>query len=153
MDKHTEIKSQLNEVNKRKKTTDWLGAFLIVTLVVGAVWFFQQPTARADILGNRAPFSLGGGCCNTGQQSQNRNTTTCGQGTSGCGINASSAVTADQEVIKKEAVKYYVQNYGGDNIEVVVTDYGCHIQADIYQDGILVKSLGYSGSGQFYSIE
>ncbi|KJS82932.1 MAG: hypothetical protein JM58_13715 [Peptococcaceae bacterium BICA1-8] len=153
MDKNTEIQSQLNEVSKRKKKTDWLGAFLIVSLVVGAVWFFQQPTARADILGNRAPFSLGGGCCNTGQQSQNRNiAATCGQGTSGCGLNTSSAVTADQAVIEKEAVEYYVQNYGGNNVEAVVTDYGCHIQADIYQDGKLLESLGYSGEGQFYSI-
>jgi len=153
MDKNTEIKSQLNKVSKRKKTTDWLGAFLIVALVISAVWFFQQPTAMADILGNRAPFSLGGGCCSTGQQSQNSNvSTTCGRGLSGCGINTSSAVTADQEVIEKEAVEYYVQNYGGDNIEAVVTDYGCHIQADIYQDGILLESFGYSGPGQFYSI-
>ncbi|MFZ5946259.1 MAG: hypothetical protein ACOYVD_19385 [Bacillota bacterium] len=164
MDNFKEINDRLEEVNKKRKIYDWIGASLIVAFVFWGLWFFQQPAARAytDILSNKVnnqslqkiSFLGQGGCCNQGN-SGSTPIQSCGQGSGTCGMNGASVVKPDLTNVQEEAKTYYAANFNnGDEgfIEVVATDYGCHIQADIYKNGQLIKSLGYGGPGQFYEI-
>lgn len=69
----------------------------------------------------------------------------CGSGGSGGG--ASAALSTEE--LKQAGLAYYAQNYGDDQVEAVVQDFGCHQEIHIYKEGQLVKRLGYAG-GQIY---
>lgn len=66
----------------------------------------------------------------------------------GCGNSVSGEVTETDklESVKGIASNYYRDTYGDDDFRVEVTDYGCHMQADIIKDGVIVKSLSIYGT-------
>ncbi|MEW6329230.1 MAG: hypothetical protein AB1468_03880 [Candidatus Micrarchaeota archaeon] len=47
------------------------------------------------------------------------------------------------------ALAYYAQKYGDGDVTAKATDYGCHVQVDIYKNGQVIKTLGYSGGSVF----
>ncbi len=130
---------------------------LVVTLFIAGPWLVSQRAAYAEgdfgdlsfgkLLSNTPSF--GGGCCGG---SNNSSQTSCGINPGGgCGSGA-SIEQIDLAVIEAEAETYYKDKYGDTEFEVKVTDYGCHIQADIFKEGQLAKSYGYAGNGEFYEI-
>ncbi|MFZ7103950.1 MAG: hypothetical protein ACOWWO_15030 [Peptococcaceae bacterium] len=155
-----EIKEKLQAVDKRRKIFDWIGAGLIVAFVFWGVWFFQQPAARANVSllqeslsrrpGNEPFLREAGDCCALAGNPDSAQL--CGPGTGNCGLQGERAVTAQAADPATEAAEYYTAQSGAADVQAVITDYGCHLQADIYQDGQLVKSLGYRGPGSFYEI-
>ncbi|WP_028308479.1 hypothetical protein [Desulfitibacter alkalitolerans] len=143
----------LNEKRLRK-----LGIVaLVFTLFIAGAWLVNQRAAYAEgdfrdlsfgKLLNNTP-SFGGGCCSGTDNSRQRS---CGMNPGGgCGSGTSFA-QKDLTAIEAEAETYYKDRYGDTEIEVKVTDYGCHIQADIFKEGQLVISYGYAGNGEFYEI-
>ncbi len=72
-----------------------------------------------------------------------------GTGTTATGITLTGNVVKDAEAA---GLAYYKQKYGDDKVTVKATDYGCHVQADVYKDGKVVKSLGYDRAGGVYEL-
>ncbi|MBS3968550.1 MAG: hypothetical protein KGZ94_00405 [Clostridia bacterium] len=129
---------------------------LVFTLFIAGAWLVNQKAYAEGDLGDLSfgklitnTPSLGGGCCGGTDNVRQRS---CGMNPGrGCGSGASLAQT-NLAAIEAEAETYYKDKYGDTEFEVKVTDYGCHIQADIFKEGQLVKSYGYAGNGEFYEI-
>ena len=70
-----------------------------------------------------------------------------GEGGTVTGTQSAGNVLKDAEAA---GLAFYKLKYGDDQVNVKATDYGCHVQADVYKDGKLVKSLGYDRAGGIY---
>jgi hypothetical protein len=117
-----------------------------LSLMAGLPWV---PTALAQGLG-----AVGQGGCLRGGQSLSQipclTRAAAGRTVSGAtatGIPLSGNVVKDAEAA---GLAYYRQRYGNEQVTVKATDYGCHIQVDVFKDGKVVKSLGYDGAGGIY---
>ena len=83
----------------------------------------------------------------------------CGAGGGcGCGCGGSTKPRAQANTqptgnkitdAQNAALAYYAQKYGNSGVTAKATDYGCHVQVDIYENGQVIKTLGYSGGSVF----
>ncbi|MDP3046036.1 MAG: hypothetical protein Q8O07_00975 [Chloroflexota bacterium] len=64
-------------------------------------------------------------------------------------VTLSGNVTRDAESV---GLAYYQQKYGPGPFTAKATDYGCHVQVNIFKDGKVVKSLGYDRAGGVYEL-
>lgn len=69
-------------------------------------------------------------------------------GGSCCG-SGGGAVT--REELTRAGLEYYRANFGEDDVEAVVEDYGCHQEIVIYRDGETVRRLTFA-NGKIYDI-
>ena len=106
-----------------------------------SVWLVQA-RKNANITVNktagpaRAAFRGTGSGCGSG-----------GGGCGGCGGSRTSAGAVDPELQSKASAAaldaYHNANPAGKGVRAQVSDYGCHVQVDIEQDGKVVKSYVY----------
>ncbi|HLA27367.1 MAG TPA: SurA N-terminal domain-containing protein [Syntrophales bacterium] len=113
-----------------------------------AAWLAQlKKTAKVVVYNSSIPVagtSSGSlGCCGSGGSSSG-----CGGkgGSGGCGSQGSAGpVDAKTEQKAKETALAAYKEIDGDTerLKIRVSDYGCHIQVDVYKDGKTVKSYSY----------
>jgi len=102
-----------------------------------------EVTVSTSLLSDAAPPSRGGGCCGSGGSSSG-----CGgKGSAGgCGSKGSGGpIDAQTERRAKEAALAAYKKIDGntEQLKITVSDYGCHIQVDIDENGKTVKSYSY----------
>ncbi len=91
------------------------------------------------------------------QQPQPSAAGSCGSGGGcGCGGGGKPRTTVNTQPTgnkitdaQNAALAYYAQKYGDSDVTAKATDYGCHVQVDIYKNGKIIKTLGYSGGSVF----
>ncbi len=104
---------------------------LIILILIGAVIFLGVQNYRMANAASGSAFSQGGSCC----------------GTDGGAAGGGPSIAELEELGKR----YYASNYGDGEVDVVIEDFGCHIEIYIYEDDELVLSLSYAG-GSIYEI-
>ncbi len=89
----------------------------------------RRPSLASGLL---AGLASSGSCCGGGQ---------AGTAATSGATAAGSVVTAGSSALERAAVDTYRASTGDQSVvEAKVTDYGCHVQADIYRDGRRVRS-------------
>lgn len=162
-----DIEAELRGFRKHNKYYTWGITGLILAILLTGGWMFKQSRVRAiselpgatygqyvsNVVNNKPGFT--GGCCGGGfnDTSLTAGSGGCGLATGGgCGTGAALG-TVDTDAIADEAIIFYAKEFNDNSeVQVVVTDFGCHIQADIFKGDQLIKSLGYAGNGDFYEI-
>lgn len=66
----------------------------------------------------------------------------------GCGGPDPNSVEARQraESVRSFIYSYYAKKFNDPNLVVQINDYGCHMEADVLQNGKIVKRLSISGN-------
>ena len=134
-----------------EKQYNWLTIVLVIGIVLGSGMWIMKNSA---LFANNRLLPIGGCCGNNSSSVQPANSNTRGCGINpggGCG-NGGRGAAVNLQRVQVEALAFYRANYSENQVTVKVTDFGCHIQADIFEDDQLVKSLGYNGPGEFYEI-
>lgn len=72
-----------------------------------------------------------------------------GSGSGGPQGNQTAPQLSKTDVAIKAAIAYYQQKYGDSSVSATATDYGCHVEVTILNDGQPVKTLTYL-NGQIY---
>jgi len=76
--------------------------------------------------------------------SQTAGSSCCAPGGS-CGAGKGQGPKIDvQKDAREKGLEYYIKKTGKDGAEARVTDFGCHMQVDIVEEGKVVMSLSYS---------
>lgn len=60
-----------------------------------------------------------------------------------------SGILDHQEQMRRAGLDYYRENYGPEDVEAVVEDFGCHREIHVYRNGELVRRLHYR-NGEVY---
>lgn len=102
-------------------------------------------TALAQGLGG----GFGGGCARAGLNLSSMPCVTGLSGASGSAFTRTGIQVTGDTLKDAEAAgrAYYAQEYGGSDVTVKATDYGCRVQVDVTQGGSIVKSLAYDRAG------
>lgn len=79
----------------------------------------------------------GGSCCGGSGAATSANAGVSAQGSTG-----------DFKQVEKDAINWYVSQYGDAEVTAEVQDFGCHQEINIVKDGKVVKELRYQ-NGQF----
>ncbi len=87
-------------------------------------------------------------CSNTGEASSTGGCGAVAGVSGGCGGPDPNSVEARQraESIRDFIYGYYAKKFNDPNLVVQINDYGCHMEADVLQDGKIVKRLSISGN-------
>lgn len=100
----------------------------------------SQPGQYRGLCGARASSASNSGCCGLKNQDARKSLS---QG--------SRDVLKDAE---KAGLAYYAERYEDSSVSARATDFGCHVQVDIYKGEKVVKALGYDReSGEIYEID
>lgn len=88
--------------------------------------------AKIEKYERTGPFQKAGSSC-------------CAPGGS-CGAGKGQGAEIDvQKDAREKGLEYYVRKTGKNGAEARVTDFGCHMQVDIVEEGKVVMSLSYNG--------
>ncbi len=87
-------------------------------------------------------------CSNTGEVAGTGGCGSVAGGSGGCGGPAPDSVEARQraERMRDFIYGYYAKKFNDPNLVVQVSDYGCHMEANVLQGGKVVKRLSISGN-------
>ena len=93
-----------------------------ISSVMGSVYASGEYSVNNDVI-EQPQASSGGGC-----------------GSGGSGGDCCGAPQADEDV-EALASAYYIEETGDTDFEVVVEDLGCHSEAQIVKDGIVIMEI------------
>ena len=117
------------------KSLLFLGLAVILILVLVNNQFTVCSSASAGRL--LAP----GSCCGGGARERTLASSCCGGG----------GGTVTQEQAARAGLDYYRANFGDEDVETVVEDFGCHQEIVIYRDKEMVKRFSFS-NGTIYEL-
>lgn len=129
------------KVDRMKKTFLFLGVLVLAVVAASTFPLFsnsaEEKAVTAAEMEALAPITEVPPVAKTARQG--------GCGGSCCGPSGATGATAQKsEQIRLYLTDYYQKEMGGD-IQVLVKDLGCHHEADVVQDGVVVARLSING--------
>ncbi len=127
---------------------------VIVVAAAATVFAVQQYSPSANNVAIQAQESDGeySSCGGQGCDYSGNSATGSGCGgvadSGGCG---STPLTTAESRVRAERMRsfiyaYYAKKFNDPNLVVQINDYGCHMEADVLQNGKIVKRLSISGN-------
>ncbi len=154
------------EFEEQSNQSKWFSVVVVVLLVflMGAavvIWRTQTARSTGVSLNNLNGYEyagsqysgLDGGCGESCGGGSGSGAGCCGGQGSGTEGVSSEEVSELLKKAEKAGVEYYQEKYNDTSVTAKATDYGCHLQVDIYKGNEVVKSLGYDSTSGIYEID
>lgn len=152
-----ELQFEINKLRKKDKIYTWLFTGILSIALIGGAWLYTQRNSTTDGSNgyatnyNQKGVTTASYGNNGVTNAYNSNGTTAPNGTAGgcCGGGASGRSTTSKEqlsALETQALDSFKTKFGDQKVTAKASDYGCHIQIDIYDSNKkLIHSYAYRG--------